>query len=130
MTHCGALWLLQERGYSAHGAYSLSKLCNILFSMELGHRLRAASSPVTSNALDPGTVNTKMLYAGWGPIGMRLEDANDEFFVSTISELDGVTNEYFVGGRSRRAPAPAYDAKARRKLWDVLCDMTGAVWDI
>lgn len=45
---------MQERGYSAHGAYSLSKLANILFTYGLADRLRAAGSPLTTNCLDPG----------------------------------------------------------------------------
>jgi NAD(P)-dependent dehydrogenase (short-subunit alcohol dehydrogenase family) len=45
---------LQERGYSAHGAYALSKLADIMFSTELAARLQAAGSAVTSNSLDPG----------------------------------------------------------------------------
>ena len=65
--------LQQERGFSPHGAYALSKLCNIMFSSQLASRLAAAGSALTSNSLDPGTVNTKMLLAGWGPIGMRLQ---------------------------------------------------------
>ena len=45
---------MQERGYSAHNAYSLSKLAEQLFTFELAERLRAAGSPVTCNCLDPG----------------------------------------------------------------------------
>lgn len=63
----------QERGYSAHAAYSLSKLAEQLFTIELARRLQAAGSPVTCNCLDPGTVNTKMLLAGWGPCGIALK---------------------------------------------------------
>lgn len=44
----------QERGYSAHDAYSLSKLANILFTFELADRLARAGSAVTCNCLDPG----------------------------------------------------------------------------
>lgn len=44
----------QERGFSSHNAYSLSKLAEQLFTFELADRLRAAGSPVTCNCLDPG----------------------------------------------------------------------------
>ena len=44
----------QERGYSAHGAYSLSKLADMLFTFGLAARLQAAGSPLTCNCLDPG----------------------------------------------------------------------------
>ena len=51
--------------------HACSKLCNQVFTYELARRLAQAGSPVTCNALDPGTVNTKMLLAGWGPMGIE-----------------------------------------------------------
>ena len=42
-----------------------------LFTKELAGRLNGKA--VTANCLDPGTVNTKMLYAGWGPCGIDLQ---------------------------------------------------------
>ena len=144
--------LQQERGFSSHGAYSLSKLCNIMFSMELAERISLAAldggggggggggsggssssstflpALPTSNALDPGTVNTKMLFAGWGPIGIRVDQANDQFHLATDSRVAGVSGKYFVSRRERTAPGPANDVAARRKLWDLLQEQTGAVW--
>jgi NAD(P)-dependent dehydrogenase (short-subunit alcohol dehydrogenase family) len=43
----------------------------MVFTAELAERV--SNIGVTVNCLDPGTVNTKMLYAGWGPCGMRVE---------------------------------------------------------
>lgn len=63
--------LVQEKGFSSHDSYSLSKLAMQLFTKELAGRLGNRS--VTANCLDPGTVNTKMLYAGWGPCGIDLQ---------------------------------------------------------
>jgi NAD(P)-dependent dehydrogenase (short-subunit alcohol dehydrogenase family) len=118
--------LQQEKGYSAHNAYSLSKLCDILFSHELAERLSRAGSAITSNSLDPGTVNTKMLFAGWGPIGMQVEDANDQYFLATDDSVSDVNGKYFISSRESRAPGPAYDANIRIKLWEILEEQTGA----
>lgn len=41
------------------------------FTKELANRL--GSNGVTTNCLDPGTVNTKMLFAGWGACGIDLK---------------------------------------------------------
>ncbi|KAG7673215.1 hypothetical protein Ndes2526B_g03363 [Nannochloris sp. 'desiccata'] len=122
--------LQQEKGYSAHNAYSLSKLADIMFSNELAERLAKSGAPITSNSLDPGTVNTKMLYAGWGPIGMRVQDANDQFFLATDGSVSQVSGGYFISSRENRAPSPAYDVDARRRLWDILEEQTGAQWNI
>lgn len=65
--------MLQERGFSSHNSYSLSKLASQFFTRDLADILSSSGSSVTANCLDPGTVNTKMLYAGWGPCGIDLE---------------------------------------------------------
>lgn len=51
--------LNQEKGYSAHGAYSASKIAMQMFTYALARRLRSQGSSLTANCLDPGTVNTK-----------------------------------------------------------------------
>ena len=44
---------------------------------------------ITCNSLDLGTVNTKMLLAGWGPCGIDVEDALGMYIVHTIQLLLG-----------------------------------------
>lgn len=60
--------LQMEKGFSSHSAYSLSKLAVQLFTAELAPRVAARG--IVVNTLDPGTVNTKMLGAGWGMSGI------------------------------------------------------------
>lgn len=60
----------EKGGYSDHASYSLSKLLDIMFNAELARR---APDGVTCNSLDPGTVNTKMLRAGWGMGGIPIK---------------------------------------------------------
>lgn len=60
----------EKGGYSDHAAYSLSKLLDIMFNAELARR---APDGVTCTSLDPGTVNTKMLRAGWGMGGIPIK---------------------------------------------------------
>ena len=54
------------------------------------------------NCLDPGTVNTKMLLAGWGRIGIEVGEADNTFKLATDPEWAAVTGQYFVGGRMSR----------------------------
>ena len=54
--------MLQEKGFSSHNSYSLSKLASMMFTRDLAEIMK--SKGVTVNCLDPGTVNTKMLIAG------------------------------------------------------------------
>ena len=49
-----------------------------MLAMEFAPRLEHnefGTDWITCNCLDPGTVNTKMLLAGWGPCGIDVEQA-------------------------------------------------------
>jgi len=77
--------VLQEKGFDEHNAYSLSKLAVMMITAEQAERL--GQNPPTVNCLDPGTVNTKMLIAGWGACGISIEDANYELHLATSPDL-------------------------------------------
>ena len=62
--------LQQEKGFSSHNAYSLSKLAIQMLTANMAKQLDPHG--VTVSCLDPGTVNTKMLLAGWGKIGVEV----------------------------------------------------------
>ncbi len=125
-----------KRSYSAHGAYSESKLLDAMLTMEFADRLQAVGlgpDRITCNCLDPGTVNTKMLLAGWGRIGIDVQDALDESWLCTSHDVEQVTGSYFVSQTSRRASGSAYDVKERTKLWQLLTDLapnSAARWDL
>lgn len=52
--------------------------------------------------LDPGTVNTKMLFAGWGSIGMEVGEADNTFKLLTDPAVADLSGKYFVGHRLSR----------------------------
>ena len=58
---------------SAHSAYSHSKLGDLMITVQLAKILKAHEDEryhkIKCLTMDPGTVNTKMLLAGWGPCG-------------------------------------------------------------
>ena len=75
-----------QRPYSTHRAYSETKLFDAMISAQFASILSNAgfgTDRITSNSLDPGTVNTKMLLAGWGPCGIDVEDALDRKWPET-----------------------------------------------
>jgi NAD(P)-dependent dehydrogenase (short-subunit alcohol dehydrogenase family) len=106
--------------YSGHRAYSDSKLLNIIQTI-LQDAARPSAAP-TINCLDPGTVNTKMLYAGWGPIGIDISKANDQTYLAT--SMDDVvlqsSGKYFVGGRVSRPPPASLDPEIQHHVLDML----------
>jgi len=124
----------QVRQYSTHRAYSESKLLDAMLSAEFATRFQNGgllSHRITCNSLDPGTVNTKMLLAGWGPCGIDVEDALDQTWLCTSDEVKDTTGAYF-NSRSLSKSADAYRQSERQKLWDILSDIDPASaqkWD-
>ncbi|XP_063862730.1 retinol dehydrogenase 12-like isoform X1 [Scylla paramamosain] len=110
----------EKRTYSTMAAYSLSKLCNILFSAELADRLQG--SGVTSNSLHPGAVSTDIIARAensttwWrryclhiGDILLSIFGKDSELGAQTIihlavaEEVEGVTGKYFDECKVRTA---------------------------
>lgn len=115
-----------SRPFSPHASYSESKLLDAMLSHEIADRLVQAGYPpskITCNCLDPGTVNTKMLLAGWGPCGIDVEDALDQTWLCTSPDVDGVTGKYYVYQTDRPARASAYNQGERDKLWSLLASL-------
>jgi retinol dehydrogenase-14 len=113
-----------EKNYTGYDAYARSKLANVLFAFELAARL--AGAQVTSNALHPGVINTKLLHAGSQPSAGDLErGARTSVYLATAPEVAGVTGKYFENSREA-APAPlAQDKRLRQEFWRVSARLVG-----
>jgi NAD(P)-dependent dehydrogenase (short-subunit alcohol dehydrogenase family) len=97
-----------------------------MHAIELAERLKNKGSPVTVNTLDPGTVNTKMLLAGWGRCGIEVATANNQYQLATNPMWKGKTGVYTVGNRESTASRFAYEASNRQRLWELMEQLTGA----
>jgi len=53
--------------------------------------------------MDPGTVNTKMLFAGWGPCGIDVKDATDTYYLAVDPKFtnEGNLPKYYVSLQER-----------------------------
>ncbi|MBK8210668.1 MAG: SDR family NAD(P)-dependent oxidoreductase [Rhodospirillales bacterium] len=117
--------LMFERGYDGMRAYFRSKLAMVMATFELAGRLDPGE--VTVNALHPGSLlNTKMVREGFGtpqgPVDIGIEA---ELHLATSADLQGVSGRYFDRTRPARTHAQAYDAEARRQLWQESLKLTG-----
>ena len=114
-----------ERSYSGLDAYRQSKLAQVMFTIDLAERLKGTG--VTVTALHPGTfMNTKMVLGQ----GMTPQTPVEEGVAATVRlaaspEIEGQTGVYFNQQTPATANAQAYDAGARRKLWDLSLELTG-----
>jgi NAD(P)-dependent dehydrogenase (short-subunit alcohol dehydrogenase family) len=114
-----------ERFFDGNQAYGLSKLGNVLFTVELAQRLQGTG--VTANCLHPGAINTKMLRAAFA--GMQGESvatgAVTPIYLATAPEVAEVSGYYFDNQRSAKTSPLAQDLELRQKFWDVSAALTG-----
>jgi NAD(P)-dependent dehydrogenase (short-subunit alcohol dehydrogenase family) len=117
--------IMLERGYDGMRAYSQSKLAQIMFTFELAERLQGTD--VTVNALHPASLmDTKMVIETFGrSMSTVQEGAEATVRLATSPELEGVTGRYFDGRLEARANRQAYDAQARKRLWDLSEELCG-----
>ena len=138
-----------ERHYSRWGAYSQSKLANLLFAFELSRRIKAAGWPLISVVAHPGYSATNLQLSGPPPYQrpvMRLGNwlfaqpaemgALPLLYAATFPDLPGGS---YVGpdrmGEMRGHPVlveateRARDEEAARRLWDVSERLTGVTYD-
>lgn len=119
MAHASAIDfdnLQAERSFDGYEAYSVSKLCNILFVYKLSRDLKQAG--ITVNCLHPGVINTKLLQKGWGGIGADVkEGAKTSVYLTDSPDVVGVTGRYFVSGRPARSTPVSYDISVQERLW-------------
>jgi retinol dehydrogenase 12 len=113
--------------YRFRRAYGRSKLCNILFTRELAHRL--AGTGVTANCLHPGFVATGLgqrdnIFLGalvravmWLKAEPGEKGAETIVYLATSPEVANTTGEYFVNCRPIAPTKDAQDDDSARRLW-------------
>jgi NAD(P)-dependent dehydrogenase (short-subunit alcohol dehydrogenase family) len=119
--------VMLERRYDGFRAYAQSKLAQIMFTFELAQRLRGEGEDgVTVNALHPATLmETKMVRQSFGRARSSVEEGVEAVVRLVLAEdVEGVSGRYFDGLEESAAHAQAYDAKARRRLWEMSEELT------
>ncbi|MEI8132412.1 MAG: SDR family oxidoreductase [Leptolinea sp.] len=113
-----------EKEFKPSRVYCLSKLGNVITTLDLAERL--AGSGVTVNCLHPGVVDTKMLRVSFSIQGTTLENgAQTSLFLATSPSVEGVTGKYFDDCKET-APSPvSLDAAERRHFMQVTNQMLG-----
>ncbi|MFO0594838.1 MAG: SDR family NAD(P)-dependent oxidoreductase [Myxococcaceae bacterium] len=117
--------LMGKRRYEGYAAYANSKLANVYFTHELARRL--AGTSITTSALHPGVIDTRLLRTGFGMGGGTVESgARTSVYCATAPELEGVSGRYYSDSREVRAAPHATDEALERALWDASAKLTGA----
>ncbi len=105
-----------EKQYSGYDAYARSKLANVLFAYALAEKL--GNAQVTSNALHPGVIRTKLLRAGWGGGNDLSRGAETIVYCATAPELESVTGRFFDNKRETASSSLSHDKNLQRAFWD------------
>ena len=113
-----------EKSFDPYTAYSYSKLCNILFTNLLAEK--TFDSPITVNSLHPGVIGTKLLHAGWGSGGSRIQEGSiTSVYLATSPEVESVSGKYFSNSRQAKSSAISYDRDIQKQLWELSEEMIG-----
>jgi NAD(P)-dependent dehydrogenase (short-subunit alcohol dehydrogenase family) len=127
MAHSGVRvdWdnLQGEKHFDGYNAYALSKLANVLFTIELARRL--GPRPITVNALHPGVVSTKLLREGFGSRGpdSHEEGAATSVFLATSTSVAGKTGGYYSRSRLTAPSNAAQDPATQKRLYELSARM-------
>jgi NAD(P)-dependent dehydrogenase (short-subunit alcohol dehydrogenase family) len=117
-----------EKKFSGIGAYSQSKLANILFTFALARRLAGAG--VTANCLHPGVVATgfghntpglvKTLLSLARPFLMTSEKgAATSIYLASSPEVAHVSGKYFAKSRPIASSKSSTDVALQEQLWEL-----------
>jgi NAD(P)-dependent dehydrogenase (short-subunit alcohol dehydrogenase family) len=117
--------VMLEREYDGSRAYRQSKLAQIMFGFSLAERLPA--DDVTVNSLHPATfMPTKIVLDQHGHSVDSIEEGVDATLRLAVgADVEGVTGRYFNRQTEARADDQAYEADARRRLWELTAELTG-----
>jgi NAD(P)-dependent dehydrogenase (short-subunit alcohol dehydrogenase family) len=111
--------VMLTRRYSGRRAYGQSKLAQIMHAIELAGRVPAKE--VSANSLHPGSyMPTKIVLQEAG----RSVDSLETGTATTVrlaigAELEGISGKFFDRWQRATAHPQAYDAGARRRLWEL-----------
>jgi len=97
-TNGAAFEMIDGSEYNADKAYKDSKLCNVLFTLELQRRLAARGSAVTVNCYGPGLITRTGFFRNQQPVFVKLFDfaTNDIFHVAETVDGGGDCLVYMV----------------------------------
>jgi NAD(P)-dependent dehydrogenase (short-subunit alcohol dehydrogenase family) len=124
-----------EKSYFGFGAYSRSKLANVLFTYELARRL--VGTGVAANALHPGAVSTgfgmnnkdvfsKVLFTLFKMVTIPPEQgAQTSIYLASSPKVNGITGKYFTKSKPVASSPASYDEEAQHRLWQVSEQIAG-----
>jgi retinol dehydrogenase 12 len=118
--------LQSEQRFSTIGAYASSKLCVLLFTIELARRLKPTR--ITANAVHPGVVRTPMMRGAPGVLRLisyaalpfsRSPDkgATTSVFLASSPDAERTSGHYFANAKVQNVKTAYNTQQNRQLLW-------------
>jgi NAD(P)-dependent dehydrogenase (short-subunit alcohol dehydrogenase family) len=127
--------LYMTNSYQGLKAYERSKLCNVLYTLELAERLKGTG--VTVNALHPGRVKTDiggknsglLFKVAWGVFklisGIPVEKgAETSVYLASSEEVKNLSGKYFDECKIKEHSNYSKTEGLKEKLWEVSEELT------
>ena len=115
----------RKAAYNGFFSYSQSKLCNLLFSLELQDKLKNDKN-ITINSLHPGVVKTALFdkmnqndRSFFRNFVSPEEGAETSIYLSLSEEVEGVSGKYWHRHEEAEMSDMATDKDLAKKLWEV-----------
>lgn len=107
-----------EKHFDGWQAYCLSKLGNLYMAFELADHLR--DTKVSSNALHPGTIDTKLYRSTGFTYNSRsvVDGAVTSVYLASDPEVEGISGKYFIKKKAVNPAAIAMDNQLRLRFWE------------
>jgi NAD(P)-dependent dehydrogenase (short-subunit alcohol dehydrogenase family) len=123
--------LQSEHRFSTIGAYAASKLCVLLFTIELAYRL--GPTRVTANAVHPGIVRTPMMRGAQGvfraisyaalPFSLSPDKgASTSVFLAGSADAAQISGQYFTNAKPKNVKTTHNTQENRDLLWNLSMD--------
>ncbi len=123
-------------GMMGFGAYSASKLENVMFTYELARRLEGTG--VTANVLHPGFVKSGFGSNNGGLFSMFIkliqsvgaitpeQGADTIVYLASSPDVEGVSGKYWIKRKDTPSAKFSYDVAANKRLWEISEQLTSA----
>jgi retinol dehydrogenase 12 len=123
--------LQSERKFSTLGAYAASKLCVLLFTVELADQL--GSTRIAANAVHPGIVRTPMMREAPGffrlisyaalPFSRSPEKgAATSVFLASSADATQISGQYVTNAKVQKVKSAYNTPENRKLLWNLSVD--------
>jgi NAD(P)-dependent dehydrogenase (short-subunit alcohol dehydrogenase family) len=123
--------LQAERRYRPLTVFGASKVAELMFTIELAHRLEGTG--ITVNAVHPGLVRSNLMREAPAPfrfiLRLRSQSPDDAgraiAALATSAEYSGKTGRFYRDGKEIELPTAATSEELRSRLWEMSEELTG-----